>query len=281
MEIQSEKVSDSMIYEEPRFRTAGDSMISIEFGDEALIELSFRVLALDAALKESQITGVTETIPTIRSLGILFDILRISRQDLVREIRRLEIQSRGTNSLLSRLLEIPVWYDDPWSQECAKAHGVLNNMHFVAEHCNLSERDVIAIHSGTDHWVAQVGFTPGCFGAWRLDQDNRLSAPKYDVPRTWTPPRTLAIAGTCTTVYPIESPGGYQMIGRSPIDFFKPKEHNDVFGENLVLTRAGDRHRYMPISGEKYEEIRNDVKRNRYQYQISEDLFTIDIDRPI
>ena len=270
-----------MIYEEPIFRPAGDVYLIVEYGDELNLLLNFRVIALNEAIKKVALTGVTETIPTHRSLGIVYNPFAISYKELVDELRRLEKQLGEIHELPSRILTIPIWYNDPWSLECAQAHGVPNNIEFVAEINKITVKKVIEVHTGTLHWVGAVGFTPGCYQASSLSPSLMLTAPKYPRPRRWTPERIICLAGQLTSAYPVKSPGGYQLIGRTPLDLYDTMQGNRVFADSPILTRVGDRHRYIAINKEEYEEIRREVEKGSYKYQVEESNFRLeDINAP-
>jgi KipI family sensor histidine kinase inhibitor len=264
-----------MIYAEARYRPLGDLYLTVEFGDELSLPLNFRVIALDSAVKARRLPGVTETIPTNRSLGIVYDPLTVSRQELVAQLQALEGDVQEIDALPSRHVTLPIWYDDPWSRECAAAHGAPNNVEFLAEINAMTAADVIRTHSGTDHWVSAVGFTPACYQAMPLDPSKALTAPKYQRPRRWTPERILCIAGQLTSFYPIASPGGYQLLGRTPVELYDPKQRNPAFAEGPVLPRVGDRHRYVPIDEATYWEIRREVEAGMYRYQIREETFRL------
>lgn len=255
--------------EEVVFRSLGDLEVCVEFGDRIDLSLNFRVLALDRALKEAGIAGVRETVPTHRSLGVVYDPALIRRRDLERTITDLVANLAELSRFPSRLVTIPVWYDDPWSQECARAHGVDNNIDYLAQANGISREEVIARHSGVLHWVSAVGFQPSTYQAVPLGE-MVLSGPKYERPRKWTDPGIVCLAGTITSYYPVRSPGGYQLLGRTPIELFDPLRRNAVFADGPVLPRVGDRHRYQPIDGEAYEEIRAKVAEGTYEYQIEE-----------
>jgi urea carboxylase len=262
-----------MIYPKAVYKAAGDLYLTVEFGDELSLALNFRVIALDRALKAHPITGVTETIPTNRSLGVVFDPLVISRAELMARIGELERGMGAIEELPSRLCTIPIWYDDPWSRECAAAHGAPNNVQFLADLNGLTVDDVIRMHAGTEHWVSAVGFTPACYQAMPLDPSKALTAPKYERPRKWTPDRILCIAGQLTSFYPVASPGGYQLLGRTPIDLYDPLQRNPAFKDGPVLPRVSDRHRYVPIDEATYGEIRREVEAGTYHYDIREEIY--------
>ncbi|MFI5614122.1 allophanate hydrolase subunit 1 [Amycolatopsis sp. NPDC051903] len=249
------------------FRSLGDLALCVEFGDRIELALNFRVLALDRALKEAGIDGVRETVPTHRSLGVVHDPAVIRRSDLERLLTELVDELAELTEFPSRLVTIPIWYDDPWSQECARAHGVGNNIDYLAETNGISREEVVSRHAGVLHWVSAVGFQPSTYQAVPLGE-MALTGPKYERPRKWTDPGVVCLAGTITSYYPVRSPGGYQLLGRTPVDLFDPLRRNAVFADGPVLPRVGDRHRYVAIDGEEYEAIREQVVTGSYEYRI-------------
>jgi urea carboxylase len=248
----------------------------VEFGDELSIEQNFFVIALDRALRETAVAGVRETIPTHRSLGIVYDPAVLPFARLSAALRELEPLVTHLHEIPSRILSIPVWYDDPWSRECAEAYGLGSNLAYLAGVNGLTIEEAIARHSGTLHWVAAVGFQPATFQAVPLDRSKALTAPKYKSPRTWTPDRTLCIAGQITSFYPVESPGGYQLLGRLPANLYEPDQRNPDFADGPVLPRVGDRHRYVPIGEEEYGRVRAEVEAGTHSFQIEPGTFALD-----
>jgi inhibitor of KinA len=264
-----------MLYAKPVHRPLGDLYLTVEFGDELSIEQNFLVIALDYAIKESGIPGVRETIPTHRSLAVVYDPGVIGLSELSATIRELEEDLGELDEVPSRLVSIPIWYADPWSRECALAHGVGDNIEYLAKVNGVSVDEVIAMHSGTEHWVAAVGFQPATYQAVGLDPGKALTAPKYERPRTRTPARIVCIAGQITSFYPVESPGGYQLLGRTPIELYDPEQRNPAFRDGPVLPRVSDRHRYVPIGEAEYHEIRSDVENGTYEYAIEPGTFSL------
>jgi allophanate hydrolase subunit 1 len=269
-----------MFYDRPIYRPLGDMFVGVEFGDELDLALNFIVIALDRSLQQCPIAGVTETVPTNRTLMITYDPARIRQAQLIEALREREPEAQGLRDLPSRLVTIPVWYNDPWSAECAREHGMPNNVEYLAELNGVSVDDVIQTHAGTEWWVSSVGFQPGTYQALPLDPGFALSAPKYPRPRQWTPERVLCQAGKITSFYPVRSPGGYQLLGRTPIDLYDPLQRNAVFRDGPVLPIVGERHRYVPIDQAAYEEIRRQVEEGRYEYQIDAGTYSLDDYRP-
>lgn len=264
-----------MFYSEPIYRPLGDLYLTIEFGDELDLLLNFRVIALDAALKRTPIAGITETIPTNRSLGVVYDPFAVSRERLVAQIRDIQRGLGEIAELTSRLVTIPVWYNDPWSLECALAAGFTNNVEYMAEINRMTVDDVIRTHAGTQWWVSAVGFQPATYQAMPLDPTFKLTAPKYPRPRKTTPERILCQAGKITSFYPVVSPGGYQLLGRTPIDLYDPKQRNPVFRDGPVLPQVSDRHHYVPIDEAAYWDIRRQCEAGTYVYQINSETYRL------
>src|SRR5687767_3480892 len=119
-----------MLYDAPAHRPLGDVYLTVEFGDELSLVHNFRVIGLELNIEKAPIEGVRETIPTNRSLGMVYDPLVISFDELVAELEAREQGLEELTAVPSRLLRIPVWYNDPWSHECAVSQGAPNNVEF-------------------------------------------------------------------------------------------------------------------------------------------------------
>jgi urea carboxylase len=264
-----------MFYEEPVYRTLGDLCVSVEFGDEHDLRLSFQVIALKVALELNPIKGVLELIPVNACLGLIYNPMEISRERLIASVKEIQKSLGEISEIPSRLFKIPIWYNDPWSAECARAHEMPNNVEFMAEVNKMSVEQVIKVHSGTDWWVSGVGFTPGCFQSQPLDPTLVLTAPKYHRPRKWTSDRILCYAGRITSFYPIASPGGYQLLGRSPINTYDPQQRYPIFKGSPVIAQVSDRHRYVPIDEPTYWEISRAYEAAAYEYEVIEEPYRI------
>ena len=114
-----------------------------------------------------------------------------------------------------------------------------------------------------------MGFIAGLPVLMPLNADFKLTAPKYDPPRTWTPSGTVALGGGFTALYPMVTPDGYQMLGRTPVKLFEPEGQQWPFAESPALLSVGDRVRFVPISEARFEEIEQEITAGDYQYSIS------------
>lgn len=264
-----------MIYETPLFRPLGDCYLAVEFGDEADLLLNFRVLALADVLEREAIPGVIEIIPSFRELGIVFDRFETDHAALQETVAALQETVSDVDQLPSRLVELPVWYDDPWSADLAKRFNVQKNIDFVAAANGITVDEVVRRHTGTDYWVVCVGFTPGCYFSIPLDASKWLKSPKYKIPRSYTPARLIALAGFSTGAYPVASPGGYQVIGRLAVNIYEPNSRSSAFPDDGVLLRAGDRLRYYNVGALEYDDIWNAAQEGTFKYRITDELFDV------
>ena len=267
-----------MIYETPAFRPGGDRYMLIEFGNEMNLELNFMAQGLATAIAEQKTKGVIETAPCFASMLIHYEPDEISYADLSRELERL-IAALGPSDdieLESRIFYFPTVYLDPWTRDCvqdyiAKIAPKQTDPEFVAELNGLSDvAQFVRVHSGTEYWVAALGFWPGLPFMMALDPRCKLTAPKYNPPRTWTPKGTVGMGGASTAIYPEHLPGGYQIFGRIPVPIWDPEKRFDVFTDSICLFRPGDRVKFVPCTVEEFEEAERRVADGSYVYNVVE-----------
>ena len=254
-----------MIYDSIRYLYSGDQFLTIEIGDEMSLQANFKVIGIDRAIKQAHITGVIETLPGWRSMLLHYDSLKIRTADLISEIKNTVEEVTEVREVPSRLIEIPVKYKGRWGPDIG----------FVAQQNNLTEDEVVRIHSETMHWVGMVGFTPGSPQLMQLNPDHLLAVPKYTSPRTYTPQGTIGLGGSLTAIYPVVSPGGYQMIGLTPVPIFDRFQSLDVFETSPVLLRIGDRIKFTPVDMEEFDFIRQQVWECSYKFKIQEGTYSL------
>jgi KipI family sensor histidine kinase inhibitor len=254
-----------MIYETPRYLYSGDQYLTVEIGDEMTLRANFRVIGLDRAIHEAGIKGLIETFPGWRSVLVSYDSLEIYTEDLISEIKRVAEQIPDIKEVPSRLIELPVRYKGRWGPD----------IEFIAKENNISVDEVVRIHSETIHWVGMVGFTPGSPQLMQLDPPLLLSVRKYISPRIYTPQGTVALGGSITAIYPVVSPGGYQMMGLTPVPIYDRFQSLDIFEQSPVLLRIGDRVRFVRVDEEEFDYIRQQVWECRYKYTIKKETFSL------
>lgn len=253
-------------------RPAGDRYVLIEFSRTMDLDSNFRAQGLSAAIRSAGIRGVIDLAPCFASLLIEYECDQIECDDLIREIRALDEHSADIGQLQidSRLVTLPVVYLDPWTRAAiedystkiqprgydAEEIAAINGLKDVAQ--------LVRVHSGTEYWVAAIGSWPGLPFMMALDPRCRLTAPKYNPPRTFTPRGTIGLGGSSTAIYSVESPGGYQIFGRTPVPIWSQGRKSSRFEGELVLLRAGDRVRFVPIDVAEYQDIERRLAADAY-----------------
>jgi inhibitor of KinA len=228
-----------------RFLSAADGALVVEFGDRIDRALSERVLALSGRIRAAALAGVIETVPTFRSLLVHYDPLRTSGARLIASLQSL-LGADAPTIGRRRLWRVPACY----------APDVAPDLEEVASRCGLTTGDVVARHAATQFYVYMIGFTPGY--PYMGDLPSELHLPRRVDPRVRVPSGSVAIASALTTIYPLESPGGWHLIGATPIRLFDPG------APEPSLFAAGDLVRFEPIDLDGYEAIGAAVARNAY-----------------
>ena len=223
-----------------RYLSCGDTAFSVEFGNEISPEINGRVMALHAAIGQAEIAGVVETVPSMRALMVCYDPMATSRAKLEPEIEGLIARGLPTG-MKTRQVTIPCCYDDPEFAPDLKE---------VAERTKKKAEDVIALHLASRFTVYVLGFMPGL--AYIAGLEKSLYLPRRSQPRVRVPRSTVAIAMDMTTIYPFESPGGWHLIGRTPLWMFDQRREQPVFlapGDSLTFQRI-DRKTYDRVARE-------------------------------
>lgn len=253
-------------------RYAGDRYLLVEFGRTMDLENNFRAQGLSGAIRTAGIRGVVDLAPCFASLLVEYDYEQIAPDDLIREIRALQDQIDTVEHLEidSRLITLPAAYLDPWTRAAideysAKIQPRAYDPEEIAQLNGLSSlAQFVRVHSGTEYWVAAIGSWPGLPFMMALDPRCRLSAPKYNPPRTFTPRGTIGLGGSSTAIYSVDSPGGYQIFARTPVPIWSHGKRSARFAEELVLLRPGDRVRFAPIDLLEYEDIERRLAADAY-----------------
>ena len=264
-----------MIYEQPKYSPGGDRYMLIEFGDEMNLDLNFMGQGLMVALEENPVAGVIETAPCFATMLVHYDPEIISYDDLKREVSTMIGSLGGSDDIEmdSRLFYFQTLYLDPWSAECINDYREKINPdkeqdpEFITRVNGLEDvAQFVRVHSGTEYWAASLGFWPGLPFMMPLDPRCRLTVPKYNPPRTWTPQGTLGMGGMSSSIYPVATPGGYQLFGRTPVPIWDRDKRFEEFEGELCIFRPGDRLKYVPCTMEEYEESDRKVQDGTYRY---------------
>ena len=237
-------------YPRPKFLDAGDAATVVELGDEICPEVNRRVHDLARAIEDRHVFGIVDLVPTYRSLLINYDPMRTTIVELERAIAAIDAGLVDLNRPPAKIVEIPTAYGGEFGPDLA----------FVAEHAQLPVDEVIRIHSDADYLVYMMGFTAGFpyLGGMSL----RIAAPRLKTPRTKIPAGSVGIAQQQTGIYPADSPGGWQIIGRSPVRIFDPA------WDPPVAVEAGHFIRFVPVSEDAYRSIEAQVQAGTYALSV-------------
>ena len=239
------------IYAEPRFLPCGDLALSVELGDDINREVNARVLALEYLIQQRGLSGVTETVPSYRSLLVYYDPLVVGWDALTKSLHALWRDARPEVLPPARTVEVPCCYGADLGFELEAA----------AEKIGLSPDEVARLHVDADYYVYFVGFTPGL--PYMTGMPESLHIPRLVQPRLKTPPGSVSIGGIQCCIYSVESPGGFWVLGRTPLRLYDPQSADPI------LLRAGDHVRFTMITRAEYDAIAAAVADGTYAPRVT------------
>jgi KipI family sensor histidine kinase inhibitor len=219
----------------PRLLPSGDSAITVEFSRDIDDAANQRVLALDRALNEAPIEGITETVPTYRSLLVHYDPGRI------------DFDTLGTQLVARAQMPAPIT-TQPRRWRVPVAYGGENGIDLedVAKALNTTPDDIVARHAAGDYRVAMIGFTPGW--SYLSGLEKFLHMPRRQNPRLLTPAGTISIGGVQTGIQCLAAPSGWHLLGRTPVRTYQ------LHREPIFLTEPGDRITFFPVDAKTFAE---------------------------
>lgn len=221
--------------DEVRILTVGDCGVSVEFGQEINLDINHRVTALKMFLEEKNVPGIMEMIPTYCSLLIEYDPMVIQYDELVNKLKEYVNQLSDIQLPDKKVVEIPVAYGGEYGpdlKEVAETHGI-------------SEEEVIRLHTEPEYPIYMLGFVAGF--PYLGGMNKAIATPRKKTPRLKIESGSVGIAGEQTGIYSVESPGGWQIIGRTPIKLYDPER------ERPVLLEAGQYIKFKAITGEEFK----------------------------
>lgn len=268
-----------------RYSFGGDEHIFVEVDEEMSLAAFFKSLSMTNAVKESRIKGVTEICPANASFQIKFDPDQISPDDMLAELKRLEGSAEKAKSTIkTRIVEIPVLYNDPWTHETLMRFRERHqdpkstDLEYAAAVNNLGSVDnFIKAHSGSPWFVSMVGFVAGLpFLYQMVDRPRQLEVPKYLRPRTDTPKLTVGHGGCFSCIYSVRGAGGYQMFGITPMPIYDPNQQIGYLRDFMVFFRPGDIVKWKPIDRAAYDQAVADVEAGKFAPLMRDVTFSLD-----
>ena len=267
-----------------RYSFGGDEHLFVECDESMSLEAFFKSLSMTNAVRDSQIKGVTEICPANASFQIKFNPDIVRPDDILREVQAIESAASRTDPVIAtRIIEIPVFYQDPWTHETLMRFRERHqdpkatDLEYAARINNYSTiDDFIAAHAGSPWFVSMVGFVAGLpFMYQMVDRPRQIQVPKYLRPRTDTPKLTIGYGGCFSCIYSVRGAGGYQMFGITPMPIFDPEQKTSYLRDFMVFFRPGDIVKFKPIGREEYDHTVEDVAAGRFAPAISDVTFDL------
>lgn len=267
------------------FRQAGDGFLQVEYGYEQRLYVpdSFRMLAIDARVKEKNLNGLIETVPGLRTNMFHFDPLALGIDELIDVIAECEESLSSLDDMVipSRLIMLPMAFEDTETKKAVEkylqlirpdAPNCVNgyNLEYIGQCNGVSVDEAKKKFMHTEWFNSGCGFWPGGGFFWPLDPRDALVVPKYNPPRTWTPEGAVGIGGPCAFTYTTPTGGGYQLMGRT-IPTFQFAMKHPQFKDTPFLYRNADRIKFYEVSEKEVLEIYEHVhNKTDYKYEIEE-----------
>ncbi|MCP2040008.1 urea carboxylase [Neisseria sp. HSC-16F19] len=245
-----------------RYTFGGDEFLFVEISEAMSLQSFFKGMAITRRLADAGIDGITEICPANASYQIRFNPDIIAPDDLLALLQGYERDLAETAMRMdTRLIEIPVLYNDPWTNETGarfrERHQDPNatDLEYAARINGYADIDAfIAAHSGSPWFVSMVGFVAGLpFMFQMVERERQIEVPKYLRPRTDTPKLTIGHGGCFACIYSVRGAGGYQMFGVTPAPIFNPEQQESYLKDSMVLFRPGDIVRFKPQSRAEYD----------------------------
>ena len=231
-------------------RRYSENSVTVYLGDEINEDTNKKLVHLKNELEKMEIVGVSEIVISYTSLIIYYDILKTTGKDVEDVLEKVDLAKLEKRSLKYNLVEIPVCYGGQYGPDLE-----------LFDDNGLSPKEVIELHSDTEYLVYMLGFMPG--SPYLGGLDDRLFKERLETPRTSIPAGSVGIGGKQTGMYPFTSPGGWNLLGRTPIPLF------DENREPQILYEAGDRIIYRAIDEKEYKQLQQQVEDDDYEVKIT------------
>lgn len=261
----------------PRYEYGGDDYVFVELSEEMSFDANFEAQAITQEIENRDLPGIIEIAPSNASYMLHFDPAEIHPDELIAELKELAEEIDVTDyTWEANVIEIPVFYDDPWTHETMMR---FRDRHQDPDSTDLeysaringfdTVQDFIDAHSGAPQMVTMVGFVPGLPWTFQMvPRDQQIEVPKYVQPRTATPSRAVGYGGAFTAIYPVKGAGGYQLFGRTPVEVLDVDQNLPDFQDSMVLPNPGDILSFKQIDRDEYDAIREEVEDDTYRYNM-------------
>ena len=222
----------------PKHFPVGDRALAVKFGNSIRLSLNLRVHALKNAIQKAKLRNVEECVPTYCTLLVYYVPLKTTYEKLVFRLKDLEEQiDEHVASAPHNVIQIPVIYGGEYGPD----------LNYVSQYSGLSQKEVVKLHCGSEYIVFMIGFVAGFPYLGKVAK--KIAAPKLRSPRLHVPAGSVGIAERQTGIYPCESPGGWRIVGRTPLKLF------DVKKDPPALIRPGEIVKFRPIGKREFKAL--------------------------
>lgn len=266
-----------------RIWVCGDSNLLVDYGQIRSVPAGIKAVMVKKILADKKIPGIIDMIPCNTSLLIQFDPRVLQVEVLYKQVQKIvdKVERNRKIRIPSRIIEIPVYFADPWTKAaieeyCRNVKEKPYDVDFIIEQNGLKDLDELIRYITTPQYiVTYLSFGPGLPSCTCLDPQYALHVPKYNPPRTATPPLAIGMGGSNISLYPLGSPGGYQMFGILAAPLLELTQQMFDFKKTPVLARVGDRFQFRAIDRSEYDAIKEACAAGTYQYKITEAEFDL------
>lgn len=272
--------------QQTRYTWGGEDTVAIQFSEDMELERNFLAMAVSEGLRNRHHEAVIDICPLNTSLLVRFDPLKAHPNEMRRLLEEIEheVAENVRPSISTRIIEIPVWYSDPYTHEVGARfrdrhqRPDLTDLEYAASECGYaSEEEFIEAHSSAPWFAAGVGFVAGLPYLFQMvPRERQIQLPKYLRPRTETPGLTVGHGGCFTAIYAVPGAGGYQMFGISPAPIFDMEQRLAAFADSPVLFIPGDIVQFRRIEEPEYREILEEVEKGSFEHKILPFDFSLD-----
>ncbi len=261
----------------PRYEYGGDEFVFVELAEEMSFQANFKAMAICTELRSRSLPGVTEVCPGNASYLIRIDPDELHPDELIAELRSIDeaIARSSHYTFETRVVDIPVLLDDPWTRELTQRFAdrrqdpSVTDVEYAARLNGFgTKEEFLRALTGSPYFISMVGFVPGtpwCFQM--VPRERIIQVPKYVTPRTDTPALTFGYGGAFGCIYPVRGPGGYQMFGVCAAPIFDPEQRLPDFAELIVFARPGDVFKFRPVERDEYDAVRAQVEEGSFRYR--------------
>lgn len=266
-----------------RLWICGDSSILVDYGQVRSVASGIKAVMVKKLLMDKRVAGIIDMIPCNSSLLIQFDPRKVEVNRLLGQVKSIveKVERNKRIRIPSRIIEIPVYFADPWTKAaieeyCRDVKQKPYDVDFIIEQNGLKDLDELIHYITTPQYiVTYLSFGPGLPSCTCLDSKYALHVPKYNPPRTKTPPLAIGMGGSNVSLYPLGSPGGFQMFGILAAPLLELSQQLFDFKDTPVLARVGDRFQFRAMDRAEYEEIKKACEAGTYRYKITDSVFDL------